>query len=393
VTGDYLLVDAEHHYYEPDDCFTRHLESAYRDRSVHVTRGPEGGAWFFGQKRLSKAGTTRDLVLPPGAYGARQGKADKTYPPMVAADLPEFTERKARLAVMDQQGLEAVIMLPSLTIHVEHDLRGDVEAAYANLRSFNRWVEEDWGYHYDERIFGVPYLSLLDVDLAIAELERVLALGTRLVMIKSGPVGGRSPADRHFDPFWARLNEAKIPFLIHLDNGGYTEYFSAAWGEDPNPLERDVTPFQWFTCFGSRPFMDTLALLILHNLFGRFPDLQLISVSNGTDWVRQILRLDNFADPSFPYIHNEDKWWPGGQLALRPSETLRKHVYVAPFIYDDVAGLVDIMGPERVLMASDYPHPEGCAEAGEFVTLLQTMPEGPTRQIMRDNTAGLLGLL
>ena len=182
----YQLVDAEHHYYEPDDCFTRHLEPAFAERSLHVVRDAGGGRWMFGDRQLSKAGTTRDLVLVPGAYGERQRQPEGAgYPPMVEACLPEFTDRKARLEVMDRQGIEAVIMLPSMTIHVEHDMRHDVSAAYANLRSFNRWVEEDWGYHYDERIFGVPYLSLLDVDMAVAELERVLDLGARVVMIKA----------------------------------------------------------------------------------------------------------------------------------------------------------------------------------------------------------------
>jgi predicted TIM-barrel fold metal-dependent hydrolase len=296
------------------------------------------------------------------------------------------------LAEMDRQGIEAVIMLPSMNIHVEHDMRHDVPAAYANLRSFNRWVEEDWGFHHEDRIFGVPYLSLLDADMAVAELERVLNLGARLVMIKSGPVAGRSPADRSLDPFWARLNEAGVPVLVHLDNGGYTEFFSSSWGEDPNPNERDVTPFQWYSCFGSRPFMDTLALLILHNLFGRFPNLRLISVSNGADWVGQIMRLDSFADSSFPYPHNEDKWWPGGRLAMRPSETLRRHVYVAPFVYENVAALVGTLGADHVLMASDYPHPEGFADASTFTELLGDLSADDTKKVMRDNTAGLLGL-
>jgi predicted TIM-barrel fold metal-dependent hydrolase len=388
----YQLVDAEHHYYEPDDCFTRHLEAEFRDRAVHVVRDGQGGRWMFGDRQLSKAGATRDLVLPPGVYGERQRGPDGAYPPMVEAALPEFTDRKTRLAEMDRQDIEAVIMLPSLTIHVEHDLRHDVPAAYANLRSFNRWVEEEWGYHHDDRIFAVPYLSLLDVDMAVAELERVLDLGARVVMIKSGPVGGRSPADRQLDPFWGRLDEAGIPLLIHLDNGGYTEFFSAAWGEDPNPNERNVTPFQWFSCFGSRPFMDTVALLILHNLFGRFPQLRLISVSNGTDWVGPIMRLDSFADASFPYPHNEEKWWPGGRLPMRPSETLRRHVYVAPFVYENVPALIGTLGVDHVLMASDYPHPEGFAEAGRFTDLLEGLTPDDTRKVMRDNTGNLLGL-
>jgi predicted TIM-barrel fold metal-dependent hydrolase len=104
------------------------------------------------------------------------------------------------------------------------------------------------------------------------------------------------------------------------------------------------------------------------------------------------MRLDSFADASFPYPHNEEKWWPGGRLPMRPSETLRRHVYVAPFVYENVPALIGTLGVDHVLMASDYPHPEGFAEAGRFTDLLGDLTSDETRKVMRDNTAKLLGL-
>jgi predicted TIM-barrel fold metal-dependent hydrolase len=393
MTPGYRFVDAEHHYYEPDDCFTRHLEPAYRDRAVHVVRASDGsGTWLFGERPLSKAGEARNKALPPGTYGLAYLTGQRAYPPELDTNLPEFTERSARLRVMDAQDVEATIMLPSHAIHVEHDIRHDVAATYANFRSFNRWVEEEWGYAHEERIFGVPYLPLLDVGETVRELERLLALGARVVMIRTGPVAGMSTANRHFDPVWARLNEAGIPFLMHFSNAGYTEFFSAAWGEEANPQESDVTPFQWFSCFGARPFTDTLALLILHNLFGHFPNLRLISVSNGVDWVRDLRKLDSLADPSFPFSRDEAKCWPGGRLPIPPSETLRRHVYAAPFVYEDVPQLVRLIGADHVLMATDYPHPEGFPTAADFLRIMQGLTGAEVRAIMRDNAASLLGI-
>ena len=112
-------------------------------------------------------------------------------------------------------------------------IRHDAELSGAVLRAFNRWLEDDWGYAYQDRIFAVPLLSLLDVDEAVRELERVLDAGARLVHLKCGPVEGRSPADPHFDAFWARVNEAKVPVVFHIGDAGYNELFGAAWGEDP----------------------------------------------------------------------------------------------------------------------------------------------------------------
>ena len=384
------LADAEHHYYEPDDCFTRHLESAYKDSALHVVVDTNGERrWCFGNRPMSKSSYVRDRALPPGAYGER--KKGEPFPPEVDAQGDVFTSRPRRIALMDEQETEIALMLPSMTIHVEHDMRSNVPAAYANLRSFNRWVEEEWGYSYHNRIFGVPYISLLDIDEAIRELERVLDLGARTVMIKSGPVNGKSPAHHDLDPFWSRFDEARIPLVMHLDNGGYTEFFSAAWGENPNPDERHVTPFQWATCFGSRPFQDTLAQMILWNLFGRFENIRLLSMSSGCDWVPSIMRLDSYADPTFPYAHDEATWWPGGTLDILPSEVLRSKVFIAPFVYENVPQLAETIGYTQVLMASDYPHPEGFADARSFRRLVAPLPEIQQRAILHDNLAALLG--
>jgi hypothetical protein len=53
-------------------------------------------------------------------------------------DHPEFADKKARLAVMDAQGVEAAIMLPTLSVAVEYDMRGDAGLLYASLPAFNR---------------------------------------------------------------------------------------------------------------------------------------------------------------------------------------------------------------------------------------------------------------
>ena len=50
---DFLIIDADHHYYEPDDCFTRHIESAYADRAVNIRRGEaQFGRVYIGDQRM-----------------------------------------------------------------------------------------------------------------------------------------------------------------------------------------------------------------------------------------------------------------------------------------------------------------------------------------------------
>ena len=97
------------------------------------------------------------------------------------------------------------MLYPSLGVMVEEQLAGDVEASYANLHAFNRWLEDDWGYATEGRIFSVPMLSLLDMDLALEELDRVMKLGARAIHLRTGPVNGLSPASERYTPEIVRM--------------------------------------------------------------------------------------------------------------------------------------------------------------------------------------------
>ena len=63
---------------------------------------------------------------------------------------------------MDGQGMEGAIFLPTLGVGMEQALVDDLPALTAAFRAFNRWLEQDWGFAYQERIFAAPYITLSD---------------------------------------------------------------------------------------------------------------------------------------------------------------------------------------------------------------------------------------
>jgi predicted TIM-barrel fold metal-dependent hydrolase len=63
---------------------------------------------------------------------------------------------------------------------------------------------------------------------------------------------------------------------------------------------------------------------------------------------------------------------------------------VAPFPEEDVEHLVGLLGADRVLFGSDWPHPEGVAEPGDFRTFVAGLPDAEQRMIMRDNALSLV---
>ena len=389
---DYKLIDADGHYYEPDDCFSRHIEARYKDATVRVERGDDGlGRVFIGDQRTFMSVMPGDYASAPGALqGLFVGEVPDgfTHREVInARDYPAFTDRSARLALMDEQGVEASVMLPTLGVAVEQDMSHDVGLTYASLRAFNRWLEEDWGYAYEDRIFAVPLLSLLDLDQAMAELHRVLDAGARMVHLRPGPIGGRSPAHPDLDPFWATVAEAGVPVVFHVSNSGYNKVYGSLWSEDPRNPSHLQSPLQWALCNTERPIVDTLTALTLHNLFGRHPKIKIVSIENGSSWVKPLFKTVDKAAAlgrRGPMI--------GGKLTARPSELLAEHLWVCPFPEDDVNELIDAIGADHVLFGSDYPHPEGLRQPADFVERLDGCDPVTRRKVLRSNTAELLGI-
>ncbi len=146
------------------------------------------------------------------------------------------SDPKARLAMMDKQGIEATLMFPSTGVTIENLLRDDPELLLAHVRAFNRWLAECWSFDFEHRIFSPAMISLVDPDEAVSQLEFALDHGARAVQMLPGPaLWGRSPADPIYDRFWARVQEAGALVTYHLGNSGYMERYSADWGENPDP--------------------------------------------------------------------------------------------------------------------------------------------------------------
>ena len=386
----YRLFDADNHYYETRDCFTRHLPVALREKGVHIETDAEGRDRIFVGERpftflphwsfthASRPGALRDLL--------RQKKYTDEGEAVRTEIRPEYQDREARLALMDQQGLEGIFLFPGLGVCVEHFMRDDVPQLYANLHAFNRWLDEDWGFAWRERIYAAPLVSLADVERAVEELDWLLARGARVVALRPGPAYGRSPADPHFDPFWARANEAGLCVAFHIGESGYNEIFSVQFGEQPNPSSQQQSAFQWSCFYGDRPIMDTLAALVFGNLFGRFPNVRVASVENGSLFVPYLMAV---MDKMGGMGRNGP--WLGGRIREKPSAILRRHVFVSPYHEEDIPALARTLGASQVLFGSDFPHPEGLAEPADFAAEIAELSEAEQRMILRDNALRLVG--
>jgi predicted TIM-barrel fold metal-dependent hydrolase len=387
---DFRYFDCDNHYYEAKDAFTRYIDPDYRKRAMQW-------AVVEGRERLLVGGRinrfipnpTWDPVAKPGSldeyFRGRNPRGQDTsvlfgeLDPL--AEHPEYQNRDHRLALMDRLGMEGAIFLPTLGVGMEQALIGDPPALLAAFRAFNRWMEEDWGFAYRERIFAAPYMTLVDPGHAVEELEWALDHDARFVVMVAGPIVvngvGRSPADPGYDRFWSLANESGVTVCYHGGDSRYAKY-SADWGEKSETEAFRQNPFR--TLASANAIQDTLANLLSHRLFERFPNLRVASIETGSDWVFHLFEKLKKSFGQTPHFYPED-----------PRETFKRHVWVSPFYEDELGRLRDLLGSEHIVMGSDYPHAEGLADPASYIKDLRNFdyPEPDCRLVMRDNGIAL----
>lgn len=384
------IFDFDNHYYESLDAFTRHQDPRLRARGVRW-------ADIDGRRRLLVAGKlssyianpTFDPVARPGSlYEWYRGNPARQSIVEAFGELepirPEYRDRDARLRVMDEQGLAGALLFPTLGVGLEEALKDDPEVAAAVFGGFNRWLDEDWGFRYQDRLFAVPYVPLLDPAAAASELRRLVDAGAVVVNVRNGPVpvpgGYRSPFDAAYDGFWGLAAESGVVVATHAGLDGYdtvVQMWEPGGGESSlfrSPLRGVLTK--------GRAASDFYATALCHQIFERFPALKMASVENGASWVPDLLhRLDDAANRSPGFFPNH------------PRDVFGRHVWVAPFWEDRIDELVADVRVERLLLGSDWPHAEGTRQPADFIAeSLSSLPEADVRRVARDNARELLAL-
>jgi predicted TIM-barrel fold metal-dependent hydrolase len=387
TTLGYRPFDADNHYYEALDAFTRHLDPAMGPRIVQWCE-IDGRHYHVIGGKVSRAvvNPTFDPVAKAGAmHDYFRGNPDGKNPLEFLRDRepirPEYRDRDARLEVMDAQGVDKVWLFPTLGILYEELLKEDVEGVSIMCEAFNRWLEEDWGCNYRDRIFSAPYLSLADPEWARRELEWALEHDARTVVLRpAAPTtihGQVRPTHPIFDPFWSLANEAGITVVVHAGDSGYSsngyadDRFSAAFSGGGWAPSVRVFAIE-------RAAYDFLITLAFDKLFDRFPNLRIASVENGSEYLGDLFKKLASTERKMPGYFSED-----------PAETFRRHVWINPFWEDDVYEVVDHMGADRVIFGSDWPHIEGMPQPLDYVNELKELDDADRRLVLLDNALAL----
>ena len=394
---DFRAFDADNHYYEATDAFTRHIDPAMRKRCMQWADVDGKRRLLVGGKvnkfipnptfdPIAKPGSLEDYFRGRNAEGLDLKTMFGELDPL--ADHPGYRDRAARVRLLDEQNLEGALLFPTLGVGMQEALKRDIPALHAAFTAFNRWLDDDWGFDRgDGRLYAAPMIAFADPDLAAAEVALVLEAGARILVTIPGPVpdvhgdGYVSPGHPRFDPVWRLIDEAGVPLALHAGLSGVQRY-GGLWGtggEGGGAFEGFKHAVFPLVAFQDRGISDTFAALICHGVLERFPNLRLASIENGAMWAPDLLRNLRDGYGKMPFSFSE-----------HPVDQFRRAVWVAPYYEDDMAMLRDLLGVDRLLFGSDFPHAEGLPEPTDYVKDISAFSDEEVRTVMRDNVLELI---
>ena len=373
-----FVVDMDSHVLEPADLWTRYLEPKYRDRGILIQRNSAGLEQLIIDNEVLMTGRLASLGGVDHDAGDLFMQPDLPY---AEACPPASYDTDARVALLDEWGVDAGVVFP--TIGILWDKADDPELAMAYARAYNNW-QWDFASPALDRIVPIAQIPLYDVDLALTELRRCLKLGFKGMFMAPEPVAGKRPSHPDFDPLWAELVEADLPICVHLIvrfNRSVNSASAMWWDSEKEPMNIVFA----FGLGGTMQLIPATAALVCDGLFDRFPNLKVTIVESGAGYAAYLMdRLD-------------EKYQRFGKLApikRPPSEYLRENFW---FVMDpserSINTQCDLLGEEHFLWGSDYPHIDSHINARtEVDTALASMSESRRNLILGGNARQLFHL-
>jgi predicted TIM-barrel fold metal-dependent hydrolase len=367
-----VIYDADSHVMEPKDWITPYADPDVRDRLR-----PAYSADFDNEKARAaveiRSRNTIDDIRPMLAKG---------WTALGAFDAAE------RSRALDLLGFSGQLVF-STVAHHQFYWDPDPVLLYGGARAHNRAMADFCSS--DDRLFPVGLVPLADPQLAAAEAAEAIELGCRAILVPSSPPKDRSPSHPDFDPLWSLLEEANVPFVLHIGTGGQLVHPSFRNNGKPVPPDfmgggENIRSKDFLGIHGWPERF--LSVLVLDGTFDRFPGLRAGTIEQGAEWVVTMMRRLDMAQGAFK--RNEPDI---AALPLKASDYVRRQIKATPFPQEDVSWIVEQAGEEVPMFSTDYPHIEGGRDPiARFGASLSGLSPSAEEAFFSGNLASLLGL-
>lgn len=221
---------------------------------------------------------------------------------------------------------------------------GDQNQAFsaAICAATNDWLRDEWTRR-EPRLKAAISVAYEDGELARAEIERRASdpdfVQILLLSRTSEPLG-----KRRYWPIYRAAVESGLPVAIHVfgysgfppTNVGWPSYYLEEGAAQPASLQASI------------------ASLIFEGVFETFPELKIIVIEAGFAWLPPLgWRLDRL----WRRLRDEVP-----HVTRPPSERIRERIWISTQPMEEsphpgeVAAVMEEIGWDRLMYASDYPH-------------------------------------
>jgi predicted TIM-barrel fold metal-dependent hydrolase len=375
MPGDWPVFDVDSHFMEPADLWQDHIDPAFRDRAP-VGSEDRGRVVVDGDRHF------------PTVRWRRLGGGLSSLNEMWETKYARYSSRgwdpESYSYAMDDQGIDRMALYPSRGLMQVAAWGLDPKLTAAIVRAYNDWAAKfvaraDAG-NGNGRLLAVGQLSLHDVDAAVAEARRgATELGLKgFFVLPEPPLPGVTLERTYYDPLWATLEELGVALALHNVAGtGLGQIGADRFGEWALPRIAAAFPLE---------AQLTLFSFLVGGICDRHPGLRVVVLESGAGWLPFWLWWLDELYERYEGIDVEP-------LSAPPSDLFRRQCFVSAEMEEPaLQRVVDSLGVDCVVTASDFPHPEGTFPDGvrDFIAR-SDLSDDTKRRILWDNANRLYG--
>jgi hypothetical protein len=273
-----------------------------------------------------------------GDLGARPGPERRymDHIPFGAGDA------KQRIELLERENLEKAVLYPTLGLLWECEV-SDAELTLAYQRAYNRWIA-DFCRDSGGRLVPIAHLSLLDPEAAARELERAVRDGCRGGFVCPFTHTKKPHGHPDHDALFAKACALDVPLALHPT-------FEPVWAVPVrfHGMKRESEFF--YNVMLRQGVQQALLSFIALGTLERFPALRLGVLESGSGWIGSFLdRADAVAETGQGLAVG---------LSRKPSRQFREQCFISGDPDETAAAyIVDHVGADCFMWATDYPHPD-----------------------------------
>ncbi len=378
---DVVTVDADGHVLEPRDTWQKYLEPELRDRAIRIEKDDQGVEVLLVDDmphlalrgRLGALGgigmDSKDL-MSVGACSYEDGCPIGGYDPA------------ARLSVMDDERIDMVLLYPTIGIAWEGIVR-DPKLATAYSRAYNRWIV-DFCAQDRKRLVPIAHICLKDPAGAVLEVKRARKAGCAGVYLSPDPPArdGRQFDDPELVPFWETVQDLDMPIAFHVVARGGGVLDSYLGGGDALDSAGEVV---FSFTFLALDVMAAFTSMMCRGMFEKYPRLRCAVLEAGSNWITAWLdRMD----------HKFEVMRHFSPMKLLPSEYFKRQCLISAEPDESItAAVIEHLGEDYVIWASDYPHLDASFNVvAQIREKISSLPEQTQRKVLGENALRFYGL-